>query len=182
MPEFDPAETAAILEVYDHYEDPRSRDYSAVGLPLILLAFGIHGLVNGVLGHIKGHFSPAVMTVVMSAEGALVVTGFLCLLFGGAFSARAPREAVERAIALLETWDEADQSGMVRREAAIALLRGARYSAGPWSRATVDPAELRQRLGRSYDYVLHVERILRLHRQIAPVLTPIPAGSASMKR
>ena len=39
MPEFDPAETAAILEVYDHYEDPRSRDYSAVGLPLILLAF-----------------------------------------------------------------------------------------------------------------------------------------------
>lgn len=175
-PVFDPDDPAfchAVLAAFAE-DDPSAKpgvDYSPFGVMLVVLSLVIFGGMSALL--------PATLRPWLGgAAGIGVFLGILLSMFGSAFVAAGPYGATEAAASILTARPAADSAR--RLQAAVALVKNAYYSGGPWTRATFEFDEMGQRLGASLPLVEAVERVLVQEAGVYRVFTPLePAESAS---
>jgi hypothetical protein len=158
---------AEITATFDAMPLHSGRNYSALGIPLILAAAGGRWGTLALLSAWLPGTSPWIPVVVTVVAIGIGLVGLGVQLLGGAFAASVPMAQVDWAIGrLTEQTDDAE-----RLKAALTLLKHARYSGGAWELPTFDPAEVRTRLGSAIADVEAVELFLYRHQRTGRVFT-----------
>lgn len=165
---FDPVERAAILAEYDRQAGRPIRNYGAFGRPVFFFAVALAAVLAGFIWRKRHGLPPDLIVAMFAAVTMLGLAGGLAWVFGGTFACGEAYRLVEKAADWL-TAGYADGSLEEKRAAAITVILHARYSGGPWTMRTYDPAIISDRLGYARSYVEAVEHLLSEERSISPV-------------